>query len=69
MLSIPIERTYAHGFWGLCARLHTKPTAHTSCIYTNRLLEKPDFLHQVVGFPQYLAQGHIRVESWKHSEK
>lgn len=39
-----IEKTYAHSFWGLCARLYTKLTAHTLCIYINRLLGKPDFL-------------------------
>lgn len=33
-----IERHYAHSFWGLCARLYTKITAHTISIYINRLL-------------------------------
>jgi len=39
-----IETNHAHTFWGLCARLYTKLTAHTLCIYINRLLGKPDFL-------------------------
>lgn len=33
-----------HTFWGLCARLYTKLTAHTLCVYLNRLLGKEDFL-------------------------
>lgn len=39
-----IETNHAHSFWGLCARLYTKLTAHTICIYINRLLGKSDFL-------------------------
>jgi hypothetical protein len=39
-----IERNHAHSFLGLCARLLSKLTAHTLCIYINRLLGKPDFL-------------------------
>jgi hypothetical protein len=39
-----IEKNHAHTFWGLCARLYTKLTAHTLCIYINRLLGKTDFL-------------------------
>jgi len=39
-----IEINHAHTFWGLCARLYTKLTAHTLCIYINRLLGKPEFL-------------------------
>ena len=47
-----IERTYAHSFWGLCARLYTKLTAHTLCIYLNRFLGKPDFLQiKSLAFP------------------
>lgn len=47
-----IEKTYAHSFWGLCARLYTKLTAHTLCIYINRLLGKPDFLQiKALAFP------------------
>ncbi|MCJ7624602.1 MAG: IS982 family transposase [Anaerolineaceae bacterium] len=39
-----IEKNYAHTFWGLCTRLYSKLTAHTLCIYINRLLGKPNFL-------------------------
>lgn len=39
-----IETNHAHSFWGLCARLYTKLTAHTICIYINRLIGKPNFL-------------------------
>jgi hypothetical protein len=39
-----IEHNHAHTFWGLCARLYTKLTAHTLCIFINCLLGKPDFL-------------------------
>jgi len=39
-----IETNHAHSFWGLCARLYSKLTAHTLCIFINRLLDKPDFL-------------------------
>lgn len=39
-----IQKNHAHSFWGLCTRLYTKLTAHTLCIYINRLLGKPDFL-------------------------
>jgi IS5 family transposase len=47
-----IERTYAHSFWGLCARLYTKLTAHTLCIYINRMLGKRDFLQiKSLAFP------------------
>ena len=48
-----IEQNYAHSFWGLCARLYTKLTAHTLCLYLNRLLGNPDWL-QIKGlaFPQ-----------------
>lgn len=47
-----IERTHAHSFWGLCARLYTKITAHTLCIYLNRLLGNADFLHiKKLAFP------------------
>jgi hypothetical protein len=40
-----LEVNHAHSFWGLCARLYTKLAAHTLCIYLNRLLGNPDFLH------------------------
>jgi hypothetical protein len=47
-----IETNHAHTFWGLCARLYTKLTAHTLCIYINRLLDNPDFLHiKALAFP------------------
>jgi hypothetical protein len=39
-----VEVNHAHTFWGLCTRLYSKLTAHTLCIYINRLLGKPDFL-------------------------
>ena len=47
-----IEHNHAHTFWGLCARLYSKLTAHTLCIYLYRLLGKPDFLHiKALAFP------------------
>jgi transposase len=47
-----IEKNYAHTFWGLCTRLYSKLTAHTLCIYINRLIEKPDFLQiKSLAFP------------------
>lgn len=39
-----IEHNQAHTFWGLCTRLYSKLTAHTLCIFINRLLGKSDFL-------------------------
>jgi hypothetical protein len=39
-----LERNYAHSFSGLCARLYTKLTAHTLCIYLNRLFGNPNWL-------------------------
>lgn len=39
-----LETNHAYQFSGLCARLYTKLTAHTICIYLNRLLGKQDFL-------------------------
>ncbi|SRR5258706_12138355 len=39
-----IQLNHAHTFWGLCTRLLTKLTAHTLCIYLNRLLGNADFL-------------------------
>ena len=38
------ETNRAHTLWGLCARLYTKLTAHTLCVYVNRLLGAPDYL-------------------------
>ena len=47
-----IEKNYAHTFWGLCARLYSKLTAHTLCIYLNCLLGKQDFLQiKALAFP------------------
>lgn len=47
-----IETNHAHTFWGLCTRLYTKLTAHTLCIYLNRLLGKSDFLQiKALAFP------------------
>jgi len=47
-----IETNHAHSFWGLCARLYTKLTAHTLCIYLNRLLGNPDWLRiKALAFP------------------
>jgi len=47
-----IEVNHAQSFWGLTARLHTKLTAHTLCLYLNRLLGKPDALHiKELAFP------------------
>jgi len=47
-----IEINHAHTFWGLCTRLYSKLAAHTLCIYINRLLGKPDFLHiKSLAFP------------------
>jgi len=40
-----IERNHAHTFWGLCTRLYTKLTAHTLCVFINRLLGTANFLH------------------------
>jgi Transposase DDE domain len=47
-----IETNHAHSFWGLCARLYTKLTAHTLCISLNRLLGNPDWLRiKALAFP------------------
>ena len=47
-----IEKNHAHTFWGLCTRLYTKLTAHTLCIYLNRLFGNPDFLQiKALDFP------------------
>jgi hypothetical protein len=47
-----IEKNHAHTFGGLITRLYTKLTAHTLCIYINRLLGKPDFLQiKSLAFP------------------
>jgi hypothetical protein len=47
-----VELNQAHTFWGLCTRLYTKLTAHTLCIYLNRLLGNADFLRiKSLAFP------------------
>ena len=47
-----IETNHAHSFWGLCARLYTKLTAHTLCICLNRLLGNPEWLRiKQLAFP------------------
>ncbi len=47
-----IETNHATSFWGLCARLYTKLTAHTLCLYLNRLLGNPDWLQiKALAFP------------------
>lgn len=47
-----IEQNHARSFDGLCARLYTKLTAHTLCIYLNRLLGNPDWLQiKQLAFP------------------
>lgn len=47
-----LEENHAHTFWGLCARLYTKLTAHTLCIYLNRLLGNANFLQiKALAFP------------------
>jgi IS5 family transposase len=47
-----IEKNHAHSFRGLCSRLYCKLTAHTLCIYLNRLFKKADFLQiKELAFP------------------
>ena len=47
-----IEKNHAHSFWGLCTRLYSKLTAHTLCVYINRLQGKPEFLQiKALAFP------------------
>lgn len=47
-----IEINHAHTFWGLCTRLYTKLTAHTLCLYLNRLLGQANFLQiKTLAFP------------------
>lgn len=48
-----VEVNHAQSFWGLCARLATKPTAHTLCLHLNRLPAKPEVLHiEALAFPR-----------------
>lgn len=47
-----VQENHAHSFWGLCARLATKLTAHTLCVYLNRLLGNVHFLRiKALAFP------------------
>ena len=47
-----VETNHAHSFLGLCTRLYAKLTAHTVCIYINRLLGKAEFLQiKALAFP------------------
>jgi len=47
-----IEHNHAHTFWGLCTRLYTQLSAHTLCIYLNRILGNPDYLQiKALAFP------------------
>lgn len=47
-----VETNHAHTFWGLCTRLVGKLTAHTLCIYLNRLLGNPQWLQiKALAFP------------------
>jgi IS5 family transposase len=39
-----VEANHATTFRGLCARLYSKLTAHTFCVYLNRLLGRPEYL-------------------------
>jgi hypothetical protein len=49
---LSIETNHAHSFWGLCARLYTKLTAHTLSVYLNRLLGNIEFLQiKQLAFP------------------
>ncbi len=41
---LQIETNRAKSFWGLCARLYSKLTAHTLCLYLNRLFGVDDYL-------------------------
>jgi hypothetical protein len=40
-----IERNHALSLVGLCVRIATKITAHVCCVFLNRLLGNPDWLH------------------------
>jgi hypothetical protein len=47
-----IEINHAHTFWGLCTRLYAKLTAHTLCVYLNRLLGNANYLQiKALAFP------------------
>ena len=47
-----IETNHSQSFWGLCARLYTKLTAHTLSVHLNRLLGAADVLRiKALAFP------------------
>lgn len=47
-----VRRNHARTFWGLCARLESKLTAHTLCLYLIRLLGKANALQiKALAFP------------------
>jgi hypothetical protein len=47
-----LEQNHAHTFLGLVTRLYSKLTAHTLCIYINRLLGRPNYLQiKSLAFP------------------
>lgn len=47
-----IQRNHARSFYGFCARLLAKLTAHTFCVYLNRLFAQAEFLHiKKLAFP------------------
>ena len=47
-----IQNNHAHSFWGVCARLYAKLTAHTLCIYLNQLFKKESLLQmKELAFP------------------
>jgi hypothetical protein len=49
---VHVETNHAPTFWGLCTRLVTKLTAHTLCLYLNRLLGNPHWLRiKALAFP------------------
>jgi len=51
-LQFQIGHHRACSFWGLCARLYTKLTAHTLCIYLNYVLGNPEPLRiKELAFP------------------
>lgn len=48
-----MQRNHARSFDGLCCRLLAKLTAHTLCVYLNRLLGDAEFLHiKKLAFPK-----------------
>lgn len=56
-LQFHVEINHAQSFRGLTARLYTKLTAHTLCIWLNRLLGVADILHlKTFAFPHNYRQ-------------